>query len=132
MKFSNEEKRIAEFIFKYRDIEKSNTNEESSLESKLKKYKCILVDNIKDARINEKMIDLLKYLNKLEYIDYLDKWEIPNFPITGDMLINRGIPKGPVFSKILNSLKEMWKNEYNFDTSQKTIDMLLKDIDKLK
>jgi hypothetical protein len=40
MKFSNEEKRIAEFIFKYRDIEMSGVNDES-LESKLKKYKCI-------------------------------------------------------------------------------------------
>ena len=131
MKFSNEEKRLADFIFKYRDIEKSTVNEES-LESKLKKYKCILVDNIKDAKIKERMNDLLKYLNKLEYMNYLDKWEIPNFPISGDLLINRDIPKGPVFSKILNTLKENWKNEYNFDTSQKTIDMLLKDIDKLK
>jgi hypothetical protein len=131
MKFSNEEKRLADFIFKYRDIEKSTINEES-LESKLKKYKCILVDNIKDVKIKEKMNDLLKYLNKLEYIEYLDKWEIPNFPISGDLLINLNIPKGPVFSRILNTLKENWKNEYNFDTSQKTIDMLVNDIDKLK
>lgn len=131
MKFSNEEKRLADFIFKYRDIEKSTINEES-LESKLKKYKCILVDNIKDVKIKEKMNDLLKYLNKQEYIEYLDKWEIPNFPISGDLLINLNIPKGPVFSRILNTLKENWKNEYNFDTSQKTIDMLVNDIDKLK
>jgi tRNA nucleotidyltransferase (CCA-adding enzyme) len=109
----------------------SGVNDES-LESKLKKYKCILFDNIKDVKIREKMNELLKYLNKLEYVDYLNKWEIPNFPISGDILINRGISKGPVFSNILNTLKENWKTEYNFDTSQKTIDILLKDLDKLK
>ena len=131
MKFSNNEKKLAEFIFTYRDIEKKAGTNETTLEAKLKKYKFIMVDNVKDEKINEKVKELLKYLNKLEYSNYLEAWSIPIFPITGDMLNARNVPKGPLFAKILSNLKDSWKNEFNLSTSQETVNKMLEQLDKL-
>ncbi|CAF0710220.1 unnamed protein product [Brachionus calyciflorus] len=133
MRFSNEEKRIAEFLFRYRDEYKKIVSEEDnkSLEDKLKPFKFILVDCVKDAKIHEKLIELLKYVNRFEFVKHLENWPIPNFPIGGEMLSKKNIPKGPIFSKILNILRENWKNEFNLDTSKETIDKLLNKLDEL-
>ena len=135
MKFSNDEKKLAEFILMYRNVlnetiagEKTanclvdNTNWDKNLEV----FKFILVDHAKDAKCKEKIVELLKYINKMELVDYFHKWAIPNFPITGEMLIERGVKKGPIFTKILNSLKDAWKFEYLLDTSAQTVQSLLK------
>ena len=127
MKFSNEEKKLADFIFLHRGIKLIKSD---SMEADLKPLKDILVDNVKDARINEKMSELLKYLNKLEYIPYLEAWVIPIFPITGEHLEKKNVKKGPLFSKILHSLKETWKNDLNFQTDDKSIETLLTKCDE--
>ncbi|RNA23117.1 CCA tRNA nucleotidyltransferase mitochondrial [Brachionus plicatilis] len=132
MKFSNEEKRIAEFLFAYRDQCKRNLDQENGtkLEDKLKPFKFILVDNVKDGKAFEKLTELLKYVNRLEYIEHLRDWQVPIFPITGDILENLKIPKGPIYSKILFSLKESWKNEFNLDTSEETVERLKEMMDE--
>lgn len=125
------------------------------VESKLKPFKNILVENVKDLKINEKLKELLKYINKLEYYYLLETWPIPTFPITGEYLASKNIPKGkyiykflkllnqnffccfvfitkgPVYSKILGSLKNIWINEYNFDCEADTINKLLIKTDEL-
>ena len=132
MKFSNEEKRVAEFILEHRNIldsEKKLNN--LSEEEKLKPFKFILVDNVKDNKIKEKLKELLKYINKLDLIEYFDNWDIPIIPVTGDMLVERNVKKGPLFSKILNTIKEIWKNEFKMDTSEDTKNKLLVKCDEL-
>lgn len=125
MKFSNEEKKMAEFILDHRNV---LGNE---IEDTLKPFKFILVDNVKDGKIKEKLVNLLKYLNRLDLIEYFNSWEIPIFPITGDMLIGKNVKKGPLFSKVLNTLKEMWKNEFEMNTSEDTKNKLLIKCDDL-
>ena len=130
MKFSNEEKKLAEFLFTHRDCMKLVRNETVE-DDELKVFKNILVENIKDLKIIEKLSELLKYLNKYNYFLCLEKWPIPVFPINGQHLTSKNVPKGPIYSKILNSLKETWINEFNFSTSNETIDKLMLLIDNL-
>jgi hypothetical protein len=133
MKFSNEEKRFAEFIFNYRNYVACGDNAQiQSLENRMKKYKFILVDNVKDPKIHEKIVELLKYAGDIDLIESLNNWQIPIFPITGETLSLKRIPKGPLFSKILNDLREAWKEEFNLDTSEQTINKLLEKCDLIK
>lgn len=127
-KFSNDEKRLAEFLFAHRE---TKLIESDNLDNCLYPFKCILADYIKDAKAHEKITELLKYMGKVEYIKHLENWEIPNFPISGDVLSSKNVPKGPLFSKILNILKEKWKKDYNLETNQNTIDKLLNDCESL-
>lgn len=132
LKFSNEEKRIAEFLFAYRAQYKRIIDQENDkkLDIRLKPFKFILVDNVKDLKIFEKITELLKYVNRLEYVEQLRDWKIPIFPITGDMLENLKIPKGPIYSKILQNLKESWKNEFDLDTSEETVKKLVEKMEE--
>lgn len=129
LKFSNDEKKLAEFIFKFRHLGKELTSK--NIETNLKHFKDILVDNVKDLKNMEKMKDLLKYINKLDYIRYLEVWEIPIFPITGAHLTEKNIPKGPLYSKILNTLKTMWKNDLNFSIDEDSVKILLNKCDEM-
>lgn len=129
MKFSNEEKKLAEFIFKHRHMLDNTTNKPINAtkdDIHLEPYKFILVDNVKDSKIKEKLVELLKHLNKMELIEYFENWSIPLFPITGEMLIQRNIQKGPIFTKILNELRNLWKFEYHLNINEETINILLK------
>jgi hypothetical protein len=129
MKFSNEEKSLAHFIFSHRNIiEDKGTNKEI-LDYNIKKIKFLLVDNAKDLKIKQNIKELLKYLNKLEYMQYIENWNIPIFPVTGDMLVNKNIPKGPVYSIIMEKLRDQWKNDFNLDTSNETKKKLEMSID---
>jgi hypothetical protein len=132
MKFSNEEKKLAEFIFNHRNMLDNTTNKTTSTckgdenwDKDFEPYKFILVDNIKDSKIKEKLVELLKYLNRLEIIKFFENWPIPLFPITGEMLIQKNVKKGPIFTKILNELRELWKFEFHLDTSEETVKILL-------
>lgn len=122
-------------MFSYRDLAKKETNLEETqnktLEEKLMPFKFILVDYAKDAKIHEKIRELLKYVNKLEYFQYLEIWPITDFPIKGEMLTAKKIPKGPLYGKVLNSLKESWKHEFNLDTSEETVVRLMAKCDEL-
>jgi tRNA nucleotidyltransferase (CCA-adding enzyme) len=117
MKLSNDEKKLSEFIIKYRN----DTVEEA--EDELKPYKCLLVDYNKDNKISEKITQLLLYKGNFKLIDKLLEWKVPLFPIHGDQIAKLGVPKGPIFSKIINELKEFWKNDLNFNTNN--IEILL-------
>ena len=132
MKFSNEEKKLAEFIFIHRNMLDNTTNKttntckgDENWDKDLEPYKFILVDNIKDSKIKEKLVELLKYLNRLEIIEFFENWPIPLFPITGEMLIQENVKKGPIFTKILNELRDLWKFEFHLDTSEETVKILL-------
>ena len=132
MKFSNEEKKLAEFIFAFRDIKLEDRGDASDIEGKLKPFKNILVDNVKEQRNMERMRELLKYINKTEYVKYLEEWQIPVFPITGDHLAARSIVKGPMYARILGELKVMWKEELNFGTDTEAVNRMLLKLDEIK
>jgi hypothetical protein len=129
VKYSNEEKKVAEFFFAYRDLRP--TLEAYSVDEKLKFFKFIIVDNFKDARIYEKIGEVLKYINASELIEPLTEWPVPVFPINGKIIANKKIPKGPAYTRILNELRELWKEVYDLDTSQATVNALLVKCDDL-
>ena len=131
MKFSNDEKKLADFIFAFRDMKTKKATTSDEIEAQLKPFKDILVDNIKDLKNMEKMVELLKYIDRTEFIPYLETWPIPIFPITCDHLTEKNVPKGPVYSKILSSLKTMWKDELNFKVDKPSVDLLLNKCDEL-
>lgn len=123
LRISNEEKRIAEFLMANRDIYKKivDQDQDKNLDDKLKPFKFILVDNVRDGKIFEKITELLKYINRFEYVEHLKDWKIPFFPISGTEIEKFKIPKGPIYSKILDGLKDIWKNEFDMDTSEETV-----------
>jgi hypothetical protein len=134
MKFSNEEKKLAEFLFTNRNLMPKASEkplDEIITDSQLKPFKNILVENIKDIKIMEKLKELLKYINKLEYFCLLETWPIPVFPITGEHLESKNVPKGPIYSKILNSLKNIWRDECNFSCEPEAIENLSLKCDEL-
>ena len=100
-------------------------------DDRIKYFKCILVDYVKDNRIKEKITDLLKYMNQLDLIDSLVEWQIPHFPINGNMIASKNIPKGPLYTRVLNELRDLWKFEFHMDNSQTTINALLKKCDEI-
>ena len=50
-----------------------------------------------------------KIQNQTELANYIEKFNIPEFPITGNDLIQRGITPGPGLGNTLNKLKDTWK-----------------------
>ncbi len=113
----------------YRDMRE--TLEAYSNEQKLKFFKFIIIDNSKDAKIYEKIAEVLKYINASDLIQTLTEWAVPVFPINGKTIATKKIPKGPAYTRILHELKEIWKNDFELDTSQATVDELLKKCDDL-
>jgi hypothetical protein len=113
----------------YRDMRE--TLESYPNDQKSKFFKFIIIDNCKDAKIIEKIAEVLKYINATDLIQTLSEWPVPVFPINGKIIATKKIPKGPAYTRILNELKEIWKNEFDLDTSQATIDELLNRCDSL-
>lgn len=147
MKFSNDEKRLAELILKFRDVKcgvieddkeqsinkKQKTEIPCSNEETLRTFKFILVENAKDSKEKAKsrVIELLKYVNRLDLIEKIATWTIPDFPIRGDILMQRNIPKGPVYSRVLEALRKSWMYDFDLDTSAETIEKLVSKCDQL-
>lgn len=139
IKFSNDEKKLAEVIFKHRDEFKNEESEnkkkklKSEQDETLKKFKCILVDSSKDSkdRAKSRVIELLKYVDRRDLIEDIESWPVPDFPIRGDVLVERNIPKGPLYSRVLDALKRAWMYEFDMDTSSTTVEKLLAKCDQI-
>lgn len=68
-------------------------------------FKCMAVDGVHRAWARE--LALLQHRDPFE-VAVLDAWQIPQFPVSGYDLIAAGIKPGPIYSDILNRLKEEW------------------------
>jgi tRNA nucleotidyltransferase (CCA-adding enzyme) len=62
-----------------------------------------------DGKDKTKVSNLAKIQNQTELANYIEKFNIPEFPITGNDLIQRGITPGPGLGNTLNKLKDTWK-----------------------
>lgn len=63
----------------------------------------------KEPRTQDRICELLKYLDNREVLKRFKAYTPPKFPITGYQLIEKGVPKGPIFAKILAALRDIWK-----------------------
>lgn len=100
-KLSNAEAQDLKFYLSYRN-KKLNKDQVEHL----------VIDGVDKSKI----INLLKIQNNNELINYIDKFEIPQFPITGKDLIQHGMTPGPNLGATLNKLKDLWKQN-NYDIS---------------
>ena len=66
----------------------------------------------------------IKILDIEKLIDYVDKCEIPKFPISGDFLKKYGYKTGQTLGKKLKSLEEKWI-ENDFIIEKKIIEKSL-------
>lgn len=76
-----------------------------------------------------KIIELLKYSNMRDTLELFQQWTLPRFPVSGIKLIEVGVPKGPIFSRELNRLKDIWRQS-RFEKTEEELLQYLKKYDK--
>lgn len=106
-KLSNSEKALGKFIVTYRDP--------ITHENPLKPYQDMLVC-VSTSRslkiVREHVTELLHYQGQHVMAGQLAAWVPPEFPITGKHLKEAGVTPGPEFGRVLNQVKEAWKESY--------------------
>ena len=107
LKLSNAEKQLGRFITTNRQLP-DNT------EFPLKPYQDILVScpSKYAEQLRRQVVELLYYQGNFELIRDITEWKIAEFPVNGNDLKQYNIKPGPTFGKILNRLKELWKESY--------------------
>lgn len=81
--------------------------------------------------IKDYVEELLKFEGKWKMYEQLKKWEVPKFPVDGNMLKQKGCPQGRVIGNIMNELKKVWiKNEFK-STSDEILEHLPKVLEEL-
>ncbi|XP_019881349.2 CCA tRNA nucleotidyltransferase 1, mitochondrial isoform X2 [Aethina tumida] len=99
LKLSAFERELALFVV--------NNREEKPDPKPLKPYqKLLLTTKSKQSDVKLWIIEVLKY-NNSSYIEEFEKWQVPKFPITGNML-KKHITKPKVMGTIINELKLHW------------------------
>ena len=99
------------------------------LERSLHHCQDLLVDSTMPmVKTRIKMLELLKYLNLRKTLEQFQQWTLPKFPVSGIKLIEMGVPRGPIFSKELNRLKDIWRQS----RFEKTEDELLQHLKQYK
>ncbi len=108
LKMSREEVRLALFIINHR--------EDVIGEDKMRYCQDLLCDTIgKERRTKEKICELLKYIGEKELLLDFGKWDLPKFPVNGIALLEAGVPKGPKLAKMIDALRQKWKeSRYTF------------------
>ena len=102
LKLSNEEVKLGLFIVKHRS--------DYLTDNPVKYCKELLIDSAgKEPKVKDKICELLKYHGENELLQVFSAWTPPPFPVTGYDLVERKVPKGPVFNKTLNQLRQIWK-----------------------
>ncbi|XP_050405236.2 CCA tRNA nucleotidyltransferase 1, mitochondrial [Patella vulgata] len=101
LKLSKEEIRLALFI-----IDKRSQDFEESVP--LKYFSDLIVD-AKEPKMKERILELIKYKGDTALLRTISEWSPPKFPITGHDLTQKNVPKGPIFAKTLNELRNIWK-----------------------
>ncbi|XP_071550497.1 CCA tRNA nucleotidyltransferase 1, mitochondrial isoform X1 [Panulirus ornatus] len=84
-------------------------------------------DHIVDLVIGEKrnkdiaflyVSELLKYACRVEYLKEMNQWVIPKFPVNGNMVGEKGIPRKKTKAALNDMLQEWKKSDFSLDTEQ--------------
>ncbi|KAG7159241.1 CCA tRNA nucleotidyltransferase 1, mitochondrial-like [Homarus americanus] len=116
IKCSKREQEILLHIIKYRDFAMQATS--------LKEIKDLLVDLVIGEKRNKDVAlfyvsEILKYTCRIEYRNALQDWNLPRFPVNGNMIGEKGIPRKKT-KFVLNDLLEEWKKS-DFSLSAKDL-----------
>ncbi|XP_073501149.1 CCA tRNA nucleotidyltransferase 1, mitochondrial [Phyllobates terribilis] len=104
LKISREEKGLALFLLKER---KELTVDHSEREP-LKPYQDYVIDS-REPDAHKKVCELLKYQGEERLLSQMEHWTLPRFPVSGHDLRRVGICSGKEIGRILQELRERWK-----------------------
>lgn len=102
LKLSAYERDLVLFVVRHRCDKKS-------LGDGLKPYQALLFTTKgKVGDVQEWICEVLKYRADAELLERFRCWDVPRFPVNGNMLLERGLRSGPKFATVLGKLKEIW------------------------
>ncbi|XP_050521210.1 CCA tRNA nucleotidyltransferase 1, mitochondrial isoform X2 [Daktulosphaira vitifoliae] len=83
----------------------------------IKKYKIKMIQNVSKQNVMKEYVEqMLKYSNETSILKEFEKWIPPKFPISGNMIRNKGIKDGRTIGRIIHKLIEYWADD-DFMTS---------------
>ncbi len=100
-KLSNDEKRLGAFIVQHRELA-------CQAKTPLKTFQ----DMIVDGALVRSTVELLRYCDRHELAEEVDKWRVPKVPVNGHDLKVAGFRTGSEMGSILKLLKAQWKESY--------------------
>nr|KAG5700894.1 hypothetical protein BaRGS_012301 [Batillaria attramentaria] len=113
LKMSNEETKTALFIIKH--------CQDTIISPPLRYCMDLHNDTVaKEPKVKDRITELLKYRGEVKLLEEFRNWTPQRFPITGHDLFSKNVPKGPVFAKTLNELRQLWK-ESNYSMSKEEL-----------
>ena len=118
-KLSNAERAVGKFIVTHR-IPKDHQHP-------LKPYQDMIVSSGAPKffeTLREHVTELLHCQGRHEMAEQMAGWVPPEFPMTGTDLKEAGVKPGPEFGKILNQLKQTWKESYYTSTKEDLLEKL--------
>ena len=119
LKLSNVERETVAYIINNRDKQF-----DGDLESL--KIQLALCPKSKQAHLKKNIIEYLKYSGFNSMSDTIEKWEIPSFPIKGD-IIGKKVKKRKLIGLVIDDLKLVWAKN-NFSLSD---EMFEQELEKL-
>lgn len=117
MKLSTEELKLGLFIIHHR---------EDDVGDSVSRYcQDLIIDTVgREPKVKDRIIQLLVYKGEGTQADEFVSWSPPKFPVTGHDLFAHNVPKGPVFAKTLNELRQIWKKSNCLMSKEELIDKI--------
>ncbi|XP_066453053.1 CCA tRNA nucleotidyltransferase 1, mitochondrial [Eleutherodactylus coqui] len=114
LKISKEEKGLALFLLKERrELTADHMDREP-----LKPYQDYVIDS-RETDAHKKVCELLKYQGEERLLRQMEQWTLPRFPVSGHDLRRMGISSGKEIGRILQELRERWKeSDYRADKEE--------------
>ena len=100
-KLSNNDKKLGIFIVEHRAM-----GYKSDLQIKI--FQDRLVDGVPCSLV----VELLGYCDRSEMACELEQWQVPVLPVNGRDLQSVGVKPGRAMGKILQQLRDKWKDSY--------------------
>ncbi|KAM4721832.1 CCA tRNA nucleotidyltransferase 1, mitochondrial [Rhinophrynus dorsalis] len=104
LKISRDEKGLALFLLKHRRELTSDPKDSAPL----KPYQDYITDS-REPDAQKKVCELLKYQGEEQLLQQMETWTLPRFPVSGHDLRRMGISSGKDIGRILQELRERWK-----------------------
>ncbi|KAK4884798.1 hypothetical protein RN001_001069 [Aquatica leii] len=111
LKLSAYERDLASFVVEHREPK-------INLKPLFPYQQLVVKSKGKTSDVIQWIIEVLKY-NDSSYLEEFRKWQLPKFPVTGNMLKEKGIEGGRLMGLVLTELKNYWaENDFNVETEE--------------
>ncbi|KAF2895811.1 hypothetical protein ILUMI_10377 [Ignelater luminosus] len=72
----------------------------------------------KTSDVHEWIVEVLKY-NNSPHLEEFQNWSLPKFPVSGNMLKQKGVEGGRFMGLVMNELKNIWaENDFNLSAEE--------------